>query len=335
MIVQLQEELKVRAPQMRDIPAIAALVNHVSLATDGVPEVDPQRMRSQWQQPDWDHTTDAWLVQTSTGQFVGYGGVRVRPSYTRVYFWSYVHPEFSGLGIGPALVQRAEARAWEITQRSTKGPVFIEQAVSCADDATTTVLTQYGYQPVRRFWQMALDFTEAPPAPIWPDGITLRTLTPDMARAVYDSIVEAFLDHWRMDEPVTPEQHEANYGRWLDRLCADPDFDPSLVFVALAGSQVAGVAFNEMKAVANPDRGRIRSLSVCRPWRRQGIARALLAQSFGAFYRRGYAGVELGVDAASPTGAVQLYEKAGMRVTRQRDVYEKELTVVYATSALK
>ncbi|MFC1960043.1 hypothetical protein ACFLYO_04990 [Chloroflexota bacterium] len=58
MIIQLQEDRKVRAPQMRDIPAIADLVNSVALAADGVLAVDPLRMRLEWQQPDWDHTTD-------------------------------------------------------------------------------------------------------------------------------------------------------------------------------------------------------------------------------------------------------------------------------------
>jgi len=51
----------------------------------------------------------------------------------------------------------------------------------------------------------------------------------------------------------------------------------------------------------------------------------LLLQSFGEFYRRGTRRVGLGVDAASPTGATRLYERAGMRVSREFAVYEIEL----------
>ena len=54
-------------------------------------------------------------------------------------------------------------------------------------------------------------------------------------------------------------------------------------------------------------------------------ALALLHHSFGELYRRGKRKVGLEVDAQSLTGATRLYEKAGMRVDRQYDVYEKEL----------
>ena len=51
----------------------------------------------------------------------------------------------------------------------------------------------------------------------------------------------------------------------------------------------------------------------------------MLLHSFGEFYRRGKRKVALGVDADSLTGALRLYEKAGMRVLRQFDMYEKEI----------
>jgi mycothiol synthase len=55
-------------------------------------------------------------------------------------------------------------------------------------------------------------------------------------------------------------------------------------------------------------------VGVRRPWRRRGIAEALLLQSFHLFYERGFQQVGLGVDSASLTGATRLYEKAGMQV---------------------
>jgi len=64
---------------------------------------------------------------------------------------------------------------------------------------------------------------------------------------------------------------------------------------------------------------------VRRPWRRKGLGLALLLHSFGEFYRRGRRRVGLGVDAQSLTGATRLYEKAGMRVARVYNTYEKEL----------
>jgi len=64
---------------------------------------------------------------------------------------------------------------------------------------------------------------------------------------------------------------------------------------------------------------------VLRPWRRRGLALALLHHTFGEFYRRGKRRVGLGVDADSLTGALRLYEKAGMHPIRQYASFEKEL----------
>ena len=66
-------------------------------------------------------------------------------------------------------------------------------------------------------------------------------------------------------------------------------------------------------------------LAVLRAYRKQGLGLALLRHSFGEFYRRGNRAVGLGVDAQNLTGALRLYEQAGMRVCRKNNTYEKEL----------
>jgi GNAT superfamily N-acetyltransferase len=66
-------------------------------------------------------------------------------------------------------------------------------------------------------------------------------------------------------------------------------------------------------------------MGVRRPWRRKGIALALLHHSFGECWRRGKKRVMLGVDTDSLTGAVDLYKKAGMYIHHQTDLYELEL----------
>ena len=66
-------------------------------------------------------------------------------------------------------------------------------------------------------------------------------------------------------------------------------------------------------------------LGVRRPWRRRGLGRALLLHAFGEFRARGKRGAGLGVDGLNPTGAVRLYEQAGMHVARRFDQYAKPL----------
>ncbi len=71
--------------------------------------------------------------------------------------------------------------------------------------------------------------------------------------------------------------------------------------------------------------GWVNLLGVRRPWRRRGVALALLQHSFREFYARDRRKVGLGVDAQSLTGATRLYEKAGMRSdpSRQFVLYER------------
>jgi ribosomal protein S18 acetylase RimI-like enzyme len=73
------------------------------------------------------------------------------------------------------------------------------------------------------------------------------------------------------------------------------------------------------------DIGWVGSLGVRRPWRKQGLGEALLLHSFGEFHKRGQNVIGLGVDAASPTGATRLYQRAGMHVAAEYVIYEKEL----------
>ena len=68
-----------------------------------------------------------------------------------------------------------------------------------------------------------------------------------------------------------------------------------------------------------------RTLGVRRPWRKRGLGLALLRHSFNEFYRRGKRKVGLGVDAQNLTGALRLYENAGMHVDQTSDLYEKEM----------
>ena len=63
--------------------------------------------------------------------------------------------------------------------------------------------------------------------------------------------------------------------------------------------------------------------SACSPaFRSRGLGTALLVHAFGEFQRRGRRRVGLGVDAENTTGAVRLYERAGMHVVRRWHIWE-------------
>ena len=131
-----------------------------------------------------------------------------------------------------------------------------------------------------------------------------------MSAIVHAVIGEAFADHWG----YVPRSFED----WMQAVVQADNFDPTLTFIACDGNEVAGVAVCRHRDIAW-----VGQLAVRRPWRKRGLGLALLLQAFNEFYQRGDRTVGLGVDAQSLTGATRLYEKAGMRVTRRYDTYEK------------
>jgi ribosomal protein S18 acetylase RimI-like enzyme len=100
-------------------------------------------------------------------------------------------------------------------------------------------------------------------------------------------------------------------------------FDPTLWFLAMDGDEIAGVSLCRPKSNDDPEMGYVSNLSVRRPWRKRGIGLALLQHSFGEFYRRGKRKAGLGVDAENLTGALRLYENAGMHIHLAFDLFEK------------
>ncbi|MBN1247017.1 MAG: GNAT family N-acetyltransferase, partial [Anaerolineae bacterium] len=67
-----------------------------------------------------------------------------------------------------------------------------------------------------------------------------------------------------------------------------------------------------------------------RPWRRQGLARALIARSLAIHKAQGMTETALGVDALNPNGALQLYRSMGYVQTKKYTVYRKPLEVEHS-----
>jgi ribosomal protein S18 acetylase RimI-like enzyme len=159
------------------------------------------------------------------------------------------------------------------------------------------------------------------PDAVFPEGITLRTYQKEAdAKAVYIAMEDSFRDHFGFVEEPIEEGLKRFKHFWLGE-----GSDTSLLFIAMDGDQVAGINLCRPHSFDNPEMGWVGTLGVPRKWRKRGIGLALLRHSFNEFYRRGKRKVGLGVDAQNLTGALRLYENAGMHVQKTYDLYEKEL----------
>jgi GNAT superfamily N-acetyltransferase len=321
-----------RPAALDDAERAAELANLCAIELTGEPETGVHELRSDWQSPVLHPETDVRLVFAPDGApggaLVGYAGVWDAEPHVQVHAWAHVHPDQCGQGIGTYLLAWTEARAMQAIAKAPEGArVTVGQGRPSTDKAGSALLLAHGYSTVRHFIEMRIEMSEPPPTPDLPAGIRVRSMADlsgtaeERLQAVVDADHEIFRDHWGFVEQP-PEQEFADWKHWVDN---DPHHDPRLWFLAMEGDEIAGLSLCAPWSPQAPGMAYVHSLGVRRPWRRRGVALALLHHSFGCFYRQGIRKVSLGVDAQSLTGATRLYEKAGMHPHHQATVYEKEL----------
>ena len=186
------------------------------------------------------------------------------------------------------------------------------------DARVLDVAAKLGFVPTRHSYRMEIDLKGDEREPVWPAGISIRTVVDDEERAVYDLVKEVSRD--------TSDPTDETFEEWAHWTVNTPAYDPSLWFLALDADDVAGFSLCRQDQ-NDPNAGYVAILGVRRPWRRMGLGEALLLLSFREFQQRGYGRATLGVDASSPTGATRLYERAGMRVYRKTVLLDRPSVV--------
>lgn len=308
-------DLTIRAPREDDLEAVCELLNICDVADCGQPDSPLDQLRGDWHYPGFHLESDARVALEPGGCIVGYTSARL---HKRVFVRCdlRVHPDYRTQELGGQLCAFMVQRAQEfvvLDQSDTR--IVLQDSCHHGDQFGRELREAAGMLCNRQTWAMEIDLPEEPPQPTWPEGITLRPFNLDRdARAVFEATDEAFNDHWG--------HVPSNFEDWYQREIVNcQDFDPTLWFIAMDGDEIAGVSLCGYYL----DDGLVDNLGVRRPWRRHGLGIALLQHSFGEFYRRGVHKVSLGVDSQNLTGAVRLYERAGMHVALTYDHYEKEL----------
>jgi mycothiol synthase len=236
--------------------------------------------------------------------------------------FGFVDPAWRRRGIGGAMLRHNEARLREIA--AGHGNVAVKWFGSEGADTNegnTVLLRRAGYEPARFWYDMVAPTLEPITEAAMPDGLDIRAVTRDQYDAIGDASAEAFRDHWGMSEWAEEDRV---------RFMADPhNADPSLWRVGWDGDQIAGVITTTVPVEENEAHGRARvyvaGVSVRRPWRRRGLARALLTSSLIAAREAGYTSASLGVDTDSPTGATDLYRSLGFEPERTFTTWRKPM----------
>lgn len=300
-------EVILRAPTLDDVDGVVDVINRASRERRGRDEVDANAVEGWWTQPaPFDLARDV-VVAVRNDAVVGYGDLGDQANDGTV-FWLDVR--------GGALREihaELESRA---LARGVTGSVVRVMADE-HDSELATLVTERGYRRIRSSYRMGVDLRDGEFSAVWPVAAAVRTSIEGVDEPLLYRIgEESFADHW--GHTTTP------YEEWLHWLRSMGVGDPSLWFVAEVDGVPAGVAICRPHDHGDPDCGWVSVLGVLREHRRTGLGTALLTHAFREFQRRGRLRAELGVDAESTTGAVGLYERAGMRVLWRWDIWERD-----------
>lgn len=321
--VHLPEGFTSRSATLDDVDIAADLFKTYALAMAGVEDINAEETRSAWQSPGFAPATDIHMVFTPTGQLVAYAEAWVNSELpVHPFVWACVHPDFAGMGLGTYITLWGEQRCRQLID-ILPPDVRLAARVGAfhTNQAAHQLFDDLNWKYIRSFYIMRIDMETAPSMPGWPNGIRLRPYDSENLRDLYAAHREAFRDHFGYVELP----FESGLERFKHALENDTQFDPGLWFIAWDGNEIAGYCLCRIASISDHDAGYVNILGVRRAWRKQGLGLALLQHAFCEFHGRGQMHVELGVDAKSLTGALRLYEKAGMHVHRQNDLFEKEL----------
>ena len=234
----------------------------------------------------------------------------------------FLAPEWRRKGIGRVMLRWLEGRMREVAaDHPADREKYFQGYADDKADGIAALLVAAGYTPVRYGHEMVRpSLDDIPDFPL-PDGLELRPVLPEHHRLIWEADSEAFRDHWGYSPP-----QEEDYQAWVSNPVL---FRPELWQIAwdTATNEVAGQVrtfINEAENEKfNRNRGYTEFISVRRPWRRRGVARALIAESLRVQRDRGMTESALGVDSENLTGATRVYEDCGFRTVSRTTVYRK------------
>ena len=274
-----------------DLAAVFAVAAAQQQHDIGRVDVEAADFEADWQRPSFDFEPMTMGVYdgdrlVAFGELIGAGRGEAG-----------VLPDYRHRGIGTALARWMEGAAKDHGYTAIGGPV---PQGSDGD----RLLEKLGYHIRWTSWVLQLPEGATVPHREVPPGYAIRAATPDDYEAVWNVVEDAFLE-WSVREREPYEDFLAvtvrrpGHEPWMLRVVTDP------------AGEVVGTAMLVMAGDPVTE-GYIERLAVRKDQRGQGLAQALLVDSFEQGRQHGAPRSGLSTD--SRTGALSLYEKVGMVV---------------------
>jgi len=315
-----------RAARVEDVDLILDLVNARSRKLFGEDQATRESIAGFLTGPRQDLHRDVCIVLDEDACLAGIAfAVNPGPPYADIACAALAHPRHELVeGFVDRLQAWALCRATELASLAPSDARIVASAVAVEQDAGgRAALIRAGFRVTRVDHHMRLDLDAPCPVPSWPTGVSVRTADP---ATDVPALASVYREAWREHAGYVETSHEEVRASFISDIeSRTGPIDPSLWFLALDQGQVVGMSLGIPSLPANPAGGYVYQLGVRPAWRKRGIALALLRHTFAQFQQRGYGLVELDVDVENVTGALRLYERAGMRPVRSALSYELEL----------
>jgi mycothiol synthase len=285
--VSLPDGLTSRPLTLDDAAAVTALITAEELHDVGAVDVDLDDVVSEWKRPSYD------IATSSLGVFDGDRLVAYADLVNPDFGYTGVLPAERGRGIGSALADWLEGLA------RSRGAELLSNQVPQGGPAYRLLVAR-GYRERWTAWDLELPAGAEITAQPLPGGYLIREARPDEHDLFYEVIEDAF-GEWRvrgsLEDFAAMVWGRPGHEPWNLRFCVDPD----------------GTVVGATHVHLTGDAGYVARIAVRKDRRGLGLASAMLADAFAQTRRHGAVRCYLATD--SRTGALALYEKAGMQVS--------------------
>lgn len=288
---------------LQDAPAVLEVLAARDAADLGVRIHRLEDLRDEWQGSELELARDAHVAESDRGRIVAYAAVRRHGAFAAVA------PDHEGRGIGARLLEWAERRERE------HGHQLYRQWVSAGNSSARTLLTGAGYAKARSYWRLARPLEGIVSRPPAPAGLRLRSVEVERDALRLHALDAASFASAPDYKPETLELFREEH-------LEAHDFDAGLSLVAELGPAIVG--FLLTRRIDEEAMGYVALLAVAPERQRQGIGTALLQTAFAGYAAAGLRHAQLMVASDNPR-AVRVYERAGMNVQLQFDIYERPI----------
>lgn len=319
-------EPSLRAAQFEDLESIAALLTAV-FGYDGIPIVQTAvELKEEFVAPSCIIENDVKVVVLE-GKLIGVTYTYFLPSESkeeRCYIFGGVLPEFRQQGVGEKLMMWAIQHAESLLQSTGRTlPKYLRASVSQQNESAARLFAHFEMKAVRFEEDLIRDLVNLPEENKNPKYsiVPWDSARNEEARSVKNL---AFQDHWGS----TPNSSEL----WLQMVNGSTArLDHS--FLAVNQQQeIVGLLLTHRYESDDDLLGKrigwVDKLATLADYRKQSIAKNLIARALQSYTEDGLTHAALSVDTQNPTGAYGLYASLGFELYRGTVTFERQLDPV-------